>query len=93
MSQNLVNSLQINTFDHKSLEIDSPLASASTNSSSSVRGPDGQYCESKQVLDAILTKYIHINSNLFKGGANGKIKAEYMLCECRYNHCKLLLII
>ncbi|KAJ3373238.1 histone methyltransferase set2 [Kappamyces sp. JEL0680] len=51
-----------------------------------VRGPAGQVCQSKMVLDTILTKYSHITSNTFKGGATGKIKAEYMICECRYNH-------
>ena len=32
-----------------------------------VKGPEGQVCESKNVLDSILTKYTHISSNTFKG--------------------------
>jgi hypothetical protein len=74
-----------------STALSNSLSSATSNSSTSsgVRGPEGQLCESKAVLDAILTKYNHINQNLFKGGANGKIKAEFMMCECRYNHCKI----
>ena len=67
-----------------------------------VKGPEGQVCESKRVLDSILTKYTHISSNTFKGfinsfhfgcltvssgGATGKIKAEYMICDCKYDHC------
>lgn len=51
-----------------------------------VRGPEGQVCESKEVLDAILTKYTHISTNNFKGGASGKIKAEYMICNCVYDY-------
>ena len=54
--------------------------------SGEIKGPEGQVCESKSVLDAILTKYVHINTNTSKGGATGKIKAEYMICDCRYNH-------
>ena len=70
-----------------------PSATSNTSNSSGVRGPEGQLCESKAVLDAILTKYNHINQNVFKGGANGKIKAEFMMCECRYNHCNQILFI
>jgi hypothetical protein len=61
---------------------------SSVNTFSEVRGPEGQMCESKYVLDQILQKYSHISANVFKGGATGKIKSEYMICECRYNHGK-----
>lgn len=97
--------LQHNVLDLPSIDLQGNLAesvvdievSASSTSSNlspisyatEVRGPEGQLCESKAVLDTILTKYTHINTNSFKGGANGRIRAEYMICECRYNHCKL----
>jgi hypothetical protein len=51
-----------------------------------VRGHEGQICQSKKVLDTVMTRYVHISTNTSKGGATGKIKAEYMICECRYNH-------
>lgn len=54
------------------------------------RGPEGQTCQNKDVLNQILTKYVHTHVNLFKGGATGKIRAEYMICECRYDHCTFL---
>ncbi|KAI8897688.1 hypothetical protein BC833DRAFT_592737 [Globomyces pollinis-pini] len=50
-----------------------------------VKGPDGQLCQNQTVLDQILSRYIHINSNQYKGGATGKIRSEYMICDCRYN--------
>jgi hypothetical protein len=90
LDHNLPNAeLKIST-SSTSLSNSLPSATSTSSASSGVRGPEGQLCESKAVLDAILTKYNHINQNVFKGGANGKIKAEFMMCECRYNHCKIL---
>lgn len=50
-----------------------------------VVGPFGQVCENAQVLAKILKVYTHIPSNQFKGGANGRIPTECMMCECRYD--------
>ncbi|KAI8907381.1 putative huntingtin interacting protein [Gorgonomyces haynaldii] len=50
-----------------------------------VTGPDGQVCENNQVLHEILQVYQHIATNVFRGGANGQIPGEAMLCECRYD--------
>ncbi|KAJ3255397.1 histone methyltransferase set2 [Boothiomyces macroporosus] len=60
---------------------------------SEVTGPNGQICGSQQVLETVLQKYTHIANNIFKGGANGKIASEYMICDCRYDICKLGLIL
>ncbi|KAJ3275475.1 histone methyltransferase set2 [Terramyces sp. JEL0728] len=58
-----------------------------------VTGLNGQICASQQVLETVLQKYTHISNNIFKGGANGKIASEYMICDCRYDICNDQLII
>lgn len=50
-----------------------------------VKGPFGQLCSSQAVLDEVLKRYIHISNNSFRGGANGKIQAEFMMCDCQYD--------
>jgi hypothetical protein len=54
------------------------------DTSEEVTGPDGQVCSNQAVLDQILKRYTHINSNVFRGGANGKIPNEFMRCDCKY---------
>lgn len=56
-----------------------------------VQGANGQLCSSQKVLDEVEKRYTHINTNTFRGGANGKIKAEFMRCDCQYNPCTILL--
>lgn len=50
-----------------------------------VVGPNGQHCTSSSVLESILQVYTHITSNIFRGGTNGKMPGECMICECRYD--------
>ncbi|KAL2917327.1 hypothetical protein HK105_202991 [Polyrhizophydium stewartii] len=50
-----------------------------------VRGPDGQVCQNQRVLDLVLKSYVHLKASVFRGGANGRIKSDYMICECRYD--------
>lgn len=52
-----------------------------------VVGPDGQPCANQQILDQVLKRYTHIHTNIFRGGANGKIQSECMVCDCRFNPC------
>lgn len=62
--QNKLNSSQQNG-SLASNEIGSVLKN--TYEATEVKGPEGQVCESKAVLDSILTKYTHISTNTFKG--------------------------
>jgi hypothetical protein len=50
-----------------------------------VIGQHGQLCADANVLKRVLEAYSHISSNVFKGGANGRIPTECMMCECRYD--------
>lgn len=63
----------------------------SPDDSKAVVGPDGQCCASARVLERVLEVYSHISANVFKGGANGKIAGESMLCQCQYDPGKTVL--
>lgn len=62
-----------------------PIPLASSLNSSQVLGPNGQLCEDSKVLERVLQAYTHISSNIFRGGANGRMPTECMMCECRYD--------
>lgn len=61
------------------------LLDTSSEEGVSCTGPQGQLCESNQVLQRVLEAYTHISSNIFRGGANGKMPTECMLCDCQYD--------
>jgi hypothetical protein len=80
--------------DPDAAEIQDQVSDSLTNSPSSdsaplalteqqVIGPNGQLCQSAEVLEKALLSYMHISGNIFKGGANGRIPTECMICECR----------
>jgi hypothetical protein len=47
--------------------------------------PD-QVCETPDILQAILSRYIHIPTNEFRGHANGKTgQDEAMICDCSFD--------
>lgn len=85
-----------NSLDHDS-EIESSLQQSLDDSSANhvldetalqtkleVIGPQGQCCESQDVLDEMFSVYTHIYTNEFKGRANGRVPKEFMVCSCKY---------